>query len=506
MAMESPVKKSSVIYSFRSPGPIDRRKNIAPPIELPSRSATLSLLDEIWQNALFRISMPCKQPSKTYDLEELCKFEDPDTKSDEEYLRHWFCKAFDLFQQFSDQCKTKLYDVNHFTVLHPLIASSKMKPDLALYNDGIPLLLIEVVSSSYYDNSIAHCIAALIFQLRYFRLYDPEITEVIGYVFPKRNKNDYVTKIQLKWFEMAFHAECTYLLQEKVMDEILCRLEKIQHLKVRFDTVKNKKIIDYFMALSKSELKYLNETVIKQDSPLEQFPSAFSILLANDQHFFKIIPDIPTQNRMERIERKISFSKLRFEHLVLPVDVLYCPSDLPIFKFERQEYQPLSETEASKCLADFVTQAVNAVKELHLFGYAHNDVRLPNFCFSKNYTLKLIDFDRVRVLNNNFSIRSNYFCLKPPLNDGSCEALDYKQLGLMIRYIIYPDLYMKEVSCLTEEPLGHLFLESLINDGIYSKNYFDDWKCTLKEQLKVSDILSARITPILPLFSSDQLN
>ena len=113
-----------------------------------------------------------------------------------------------MFQQFSDQCKTKLYDVDRFTVFHPLIASSKMEPDLALYNDGIPLLLIEVVSSCY-NNSIAHCIAALIFQLRYFRLYDPEITEVIGYVFPKRKKNDHVTKIQLKWFFMLVVHICT---------------------------------------------------------------------------------------------------------------------------------------------------------------------------------------------------------------------------------------------------------------------------------------------------------
>ena len=89
------------------------------------------------------------------------------------------------------------------------------------------------------------------------------------------------------------------------------------------------------------------------------------------------------------------------------------------------------------------------------------------------------------------------------MNDRSCKALHYKQLGLMIRYVIYPDLYVKELYSLSEEPLSHLFLESLINDGIYRNDYFDDWKCTLKDQLKISDILSARITtisspPVLP--------
>ena len=144
------------------------------------------------------------------------------------------------------------------------------------------------------------------------------------------------------------------------MGEIQCRLEEIQLLKVQLDTVKSEKIVDYFMALSKSELEDFNDTVIKQDSRLEQFPSAFSILLANDKHLFKIIPELPTQSRMKDIliQWEIRFSNLRFDHLVLPVDILYCLSDLPIFKFERQEYQPLSEKEASKCLADFVTQAL----------------------------------------------------------------------------------------------------------------------------------------------------
>ena len=73
---------------------------------------------------------------------------------------------------------------------------------------------------------------------------------------------------------MVFRTRCTYLHQEQVIYEIQYRLEEIQLLKVQFDTVKNEKIVDYFMALSKSELEYLNETVIKQDSRLEQVPSA----------------------------------------------------------------------------------------------------------------------------------------------------------------------------------------------------------------------------------------
>ena len=88
------------------------------------------------------------------------------------------------------------------------------------------------------------------------------------------------------------------------------------------------------------------------------------------------------------------------------------------------------------------------------------------------------------LLNYSFPSQSDYFYLTPPVNDRSCKALDYKQLGLMIRYVIYPDLYVNEWYCLSEEPLSHLFLGSLINDGIYCNDYFDDWKCVLKNSLK----------------------
>ena len=79
------------------------------------------------------------------------------------------------------------------------------------------------------------------------------------------------------------------------------------------------------------------------------------------------------------------------------------PSSLvwgPRFYSFPAQLPPLSTAEVSMCLIDFMVRTALALQELHGFGYAHLDVRIPNICFSKEknaegeyYDVKLIDLD-----------------------------------------------------------------------------------------------------------------
>ena len=132
---------------------------------------------------------------------------------------------------------------------------------------------------------------------------------------------------------------------------------------------------------------------------LEQRPFYYAILINDDDYYYKIVPD---QFERERL-RDINYCIMEFlhelkhipsiSHLVLPNKVIR-HGDLPIFRFDSQPYQPLDREEASNCLKDFVIQAKRALDELHKFGYAHFDVRLLNFCYSREFEAMLIDFDR----------------------------------------------------------------------------------------------------------------
>ena len=70
---------------------------------------------------------------------------------------------------------------------------------------------------------------------------------------------------------------------------------------------------------------------------------------------------------------------------------------MPVFIFPMMRYQPLLKDEVVHCMKGFVKSAIEAIKQLHRFGYLHNDIRLPNMCFNETFQVVLIDFNRATV-------------------------------------------------------------------------------------------------------------
>ena len=68
-----------------------------------------------------------------------------------------------------------------------------------------------------------------------------------------------------------------------------------------------------------------------------------------------------------------------------------------VFTFPMMRHQPLLKDQVVHCMKDFVKSAIEAIKQLHRFGYVHNDIRLPNMCFNESFQVVLIDFDRATV-------------------------------------------------------------------------------------------------------------
>lgn len=76
--------------------------------------------------------------------------------------------------------------------------------------------------------------------------------------------------------------------------------------------------------------------------------------------------------------------------------------------FPKLPHQPLDKNELANCVKDFAKYVVEAVKQLHVLGYCHQDIRLPNVCFSADYCATLIDFDRVDVATTESKERDWY--------------------------------------------------------------------------------------------------
>ena len=114
---------------------------------------------------------------------------------------------------------------------------------------------------------------------------------------------------------------------------------------------------------------------------------------------------------------------------------------------------------------------------MHLLGYAHTDVKLPNICFSENFELKLIDFDDVVYNKRQMPlVRSEFY--SAPLPECTAESLDFKQLGFIILYIINCDSLEDSpfVNYLDSDFAEKFpFLSKLINQGYFDDSDFQDW-------------------------------
>ena len=85
-----------------------------------------------------------------------------------------------------------------------------------------------------------------------------------------------------------------------------------------------------------------------------------------------------------------------------------------------------------------MVMTATALIELHRFGFAHLDVRIPNICFAQNengYFVKLIDLDQAhtdRVVDVSGYIGEMYATHL----DWSASQYDWKHLGLLAAEII----------------------------------------------------------------------
>ena len=69
-----------------------------------------------------------------------------------------------------------------------------------------------------------------------------------------------------------------------------------------------------------------------------------------------------------------------------------------VVKYRKVKYDPLTYEQAEKCLHALITQLRTVCSLLQKQSIVHNDVRVPNICFSENYSIVLIDFDHAEIL------------------------------------------------------------------------------------------------------------
>ena len=84
---------------------------------------------------------------------------------------------------------------------------------------------------------------------------------------------------------------------------------------------------------------------------------------------------------------------------LVPFVITYgCDPVKRVVKYRKVKYDPLTYEQAEKCLHALITQLRTVCSLLQKQDIVHNDIRVPNICFSENYSIVLIDFDHAEIL------------------------------------------------------------------------------------------------------------
>ena len=299
----------------------------------------------------------------------------------------------------------------------------------------LPLFILEIHSSPY-KNTVSQTATDVIDQLRLLRCFDANIQKCVGFTFPKYptdncSNQTCVTKVTVSFQKFKFVITLTPLQKAHVKAEI------VQALTLALQFQADLYPLFSFMRFSPTEIVEATREMNVHGGLIQQYPTKHSILFKNDSTFWKYVPHTIERENLHLLQ--LAFKQSKPRHITLPCDIVLI-SNTTYFVFPAQ-LSPLTKEEVSKCLYDFMTMTATALEELHSFGFAHLDVRIPNVCFARNgdnYIVKLIDLDRC-ITDEVGKDLSGYEgeMYKPQQNlIWKPSQYDWKQLGLLAAEIM----------------------------------------------------------------------
>lgn len=299
---------------------------------------------------------------------------------------------------------------------------------------GFPLGEMEILSNENLDHTVCECQRAAVNQLRFYRNYDTEVTQVKGFVLPApklsvhhhskeqvkglEHSNDKrkspILMITMSWVEneFEFSSELTaippqyfekHLIESVTVSSELA--ERVSKLRLQFR--------NFFAPVGTAGLmKMFGSGAI-------QLPSGKSIVVAYKHFVYKLVFSAQTLSKTLRIVSKLLRLDCDVRHfLSLPSLTL----EEGLFFKSQQLIYPLLKDEARLSLYDFLVKAACTISKLHGYRYGHFDIRLENICFDVNSDQKdvhavLIDLDSVACLDDT-------------------TQQDWKQFGRMAAFIL----------------------------------------------------------------------
>ena len=306
--------------------------------------------------------------------------------------------------RISARCKLK------FTRMRSLFGIHIM-PDVAVYTNDLPILLIEIISSGQVHATIRQLILKLIDCMRYIRIdKGKKISSMKGLVLPAIDGASFAVEVTVSWSpeQLSFYIECRFIPLDGVKNTI------VEILKQNTQNLTNAVAPDLefidgcFYPLTSDEMLRLEANLRNKHPHFFSCQQSLQQLNSGPSWVFKFGNFI-----VKKFHTKNAEVLLREETLQLSRSLCVCKTLVFNKKQHLYVYEylkpPLKRNEALKCFTELINGICEAVFELHnVLKCAHCDIRLENVCFKKInecYCPILIDHERLTGGENMFSIQ-----------------------------------------------------------------------------------------------------
>lgn len=327
--------------------------------------------------------------------------------------------------------------------------------DVAATKDDIPVVQFEVESGHNRDATVRKLSYGLVDQLRYLKNRRVQVNEIIGFYVPIGK--GYVEKVACNWddAELVYIIKSTKLEFNSVEDEINSVYARQSALDPRDDST------NFLLPLTPSYIRS------QWDVNAYQQESGASVVIVSPGEGKGYVYKRPLRVHAIDTLQGLLVRRQELFHSVLPIDHVI-KGQCIFFKFHLC-LPPLSRGQAKVYIAVLVCQVVNALNELHQAGLAHLDIRLENICFSpETQEALLIDLDRCSLKDReaeyaNVHGKSTMYS-QPSGSSWKAFNLDWRQLGIMIKYIL-KDPPIDDYHSITVDSDDDAFLFALFNEG-----------------------------------------
>ena len=447
-----------------------------PPMDNPSSSTFSRFRREFEQSTLWRrvSNETIEHPPAMYDLGRLVgKCGEGSKGESDTFARRYI---LDMLKGLGPITVVGGHELRLFKEqLTPLLTSTAVRPDVAvLCQDDFPLLCFEVHSSPF-PCTIIQCIVLATDQVRLHRLFTPNSIVCTAFALPKLNNKQCVVRVDVKWNKFGFEYGVLFVEDPSQVESLIVEAAQ-KALQNRPPTLTP---CGKFMGLINLSPEECGAFGVVQE------PSQGAIILRSKSYIFKCPMSVSE-----------AFPYLRGLMMNTQTSLISISTTMlggrPFYKYKVVPYDPLRCNEAMLCLLDFTQEVALAICELHSLGFAHQDIRLPNICFSSDFHPVLIDLDQV-CLADNLPSRCDGAMYK---KEFSAEKNDWLQLGLIILWIISPpspqqSYYNEDRQVLPDRYISDRFLYTLMAEGCYKAQFL---RSSVLQRYKktLRDVLEAR--------------